>query len=219
MACTAARLPALASLQAHQKRGLQAARRLVAPAGAPAGLPPCRREAALARPRAVSRDFGPELSFDDFDFPKAVDDSPYGDPYVRSACRLAAFSIAAVVVAAAPDACIGSHCPPGRCGFCLSCAPSTLFACMFCFFCPAGPHLGHCGCSEAPARGAAGGPRKCACVLSADGKVLCRLGGSAAVRLSKLSTRGASLPHCALIHLQLLLRQNPGATLLSFPTS
>lgn len=219
MACTAAaRLPAPANRQTHHKRGLQAARRLVAPAGAPAGLSPCRRKAAPARPRAVSRDFGPELSFDDFDFPKAVDDSPYGDPYVRGA----------------PMAGCLFHCRrgsggrsrrlhwlalPGRCGFCLSCAPSALFACMFCFFCPAGPHLRHCGCSEARARGAAGGPCKCAWVLSAAGKVWCRLRGSAAVRLRKLSTRRGSLPHCALIQLRLLLRQNAGTTLLSRPAN
>lgn len=83
----AARLPALGSRQSQHKRSLTAVRRIVAPAGAPAGIPSCRRKADPLPPRAVSRDFGPEveLSFDDFDFPRAINDSPYGDPYVSGA--------------------------------------------------------------------------------------------------------------------------------------
>ncbi len=164
--------PALPSRQAQHLGSLRASRRIAAPAGAPAGLAPRRRQVpaggqsrpAVSQsrptlPQAISRDFGPELSFDDFDFPKAIDDSPYGDPYVSFDQCLPAgrFSAARVVV-------VGGASPPAlactaagwRCY--QACCATLLALPAFMPSLQAGPLLCHCGLGEERACGAAGAP-------------------------------------------------------------
>lgn len=112
LAMAFAALPSL-SRPSQLRRGSRASiQRIQAPAGASLVPPPSRRQVrAVALPPAhgASGDFGHEieLSFDDFDFPRALDDSPYSDAYVRG--RLAGRRHRAAVVA------------PLACGFALAC--------------------------------------------------------------------------------------------------